>query len=59
MEPNNPAVALVDVKKLVGDGIVALVENDSNDAAWSTYIDSTGIPVFPNGGGDTTVREPA
>ena len=54
VEPNNPAVALVDVKKLVGDGIVALVENDSNDAAWSTYINSTGIPVFPNGGGDTT-----
>jgi branched-chain amino acid transport system substrate-binding protein len=46
-EPNNPGVALSDVKKRVHQGIVALVEDDTNDGnAWISYIDKTGIPVL-------------
>ena len=46
-DPGNPGVALKQVKELVGEGVVALVSNDSsNDEAWASYIESTGIPVF-------------
>jgi branched-chain amino acid transport system substrate-binding protein len=46
-EPNNPGVALTDVKQLVGKGIVALVEDDTNDGnAWISYIEQQGIPVY-------------
>jgi branched-chain amino acid transport system substrate-binding protein len=46
-EPGNPGVALSAAKKLASEGIVALAENDADDdAAWASYIQSTGIPVF-------------
>lgn len=46
-EPSNPGVALTDVQQLVGKGIVALVEDDTNDGnAWISYIQQKGIPVF-------------
>jgi branched-chain amino acid transport system substrate-binding protein len=46
-EPSNPGIALSDVQKMVGDGIVALVEDDVNDAdAWVSYIAKAGVPVF-------------
>jgi branched-chain amino acid transport system substrate-binding protein len=46
-EPNNPGVALSDVQSMVGKGIVALVEDDTNDGnAWISYIEKQNIPVF-------------
>jgi branched-chain amino acid transport system substrate-binding protein len=47
IEPGNPGVALSQAKKLVSQGVAALVENDADDdAAWASYIQTTGIPVF-------------
>jgi branched-chain amino acid transport system substrate-binding protein len=46
-ESNNPGIALTDVQQLVGKGIVALVEDDTNDGnAWISYIEKQNIPVF-------------
>jgi branched-chain amino acid transport system substrate-binding protein len=46
-DPGNPGVALSEVKQLVAQGIVALAENDADDgAAWASYIQSAGVPVF-------------
>jgi branched-chain amino acid transport system substrate-binding protein len=46
-EPGNPGVATNDVKTLVGDGIIALIDDDgASDQAWASYIASVNIPVF-------------
>jgi branched-chain amino acid transport system substrate-binding protein len=46
-EPGNPGVATNDVKTLVGDGIIALIDDDgASDQAWASYIASQNIPVF-------------
>jgi branched-chain amino acid transport system substrate-binding protein len=46
-EPGNPGVALNDVKDLVGQGIIALIDYDTaNDAAFTSYAESTNIPIF-------------
>jgi branched-chain amino acid transport system substrate-binding protein len=46
-EPSNPGIALSDVQKMVGDGIVALVEDDQSDAdAWYSYVQKAGVPIF-------------
>lgn len=45
-EPGDVAIALTDVQKLISDGIVALFDADSNDAAWAPTVEKAGIPVF-------------
>jgi branched-chain amino acid transport system substrate-binding protein len=46
-EPNNPGVALTDVQKLVGEGIVVLVEDDVTDTqSWIPFIKQAGVPVI-------------
>jgi branched-chain amino acid transport system substrate-binding protein len=46
-EPGNPGVALNDVKSLIGQGIIGLINDDTaNDAAFTTYADSANIPIF-------------
>ena len=53
-EPSDPAIALTDAKKLIGDGIVALAENDTEEPAWFANVEQAGIPVFPAGSGYLT-----
>ncbi len=45
-EPGNVAIAETDAQKLVGDGIVALIDADANDVAWAPIVEKAGIPVY-------------
>jgi branched-chain amino acid transport system substrate-binding protein len=46
----NPNTSLTEVKTLVTvDHVVALVDSSDVDAAWSKYIDTTGVPVVGGG----------
>ena len=45
-EPGDVAVATTDVQKLLGDGIVALFDEDGNDAAWSSMVEKANVAVF-------------
>jgi branched-chain amino acid transport system substrate-binding protein len=52
----NPNTSLTEVKKLVTqDHVVALVDSSDVDAAWSKYVDGTGVPVV--GGGSSGILE--
>jgi branched-chain amino acid transport system substrate-binding protein len=55
-DPGNPGVALSEARQLVSEGVVALVERDSDDdAAWASYIQSTGVPVFNTTSGSSAL----
>jgi branched-chain amino acid transport system substrate-binding protein len=57
-ETNNPGLALTDVQKLVGSGIVGLVSDDTEDEnAWASYIEKAGVPVFEGTSGSATLAE--
>ncbi len=45
-EPGNVAVAVTDVQKLIAEGATALIDGDSNDAAWASMAEHAGVPVF-------------
>jgi branched-chain amino acid transport system substrate-binding protein len=47
-DPGNPGVALTAVKKLVSDGVSAIIETDvgGSDAAWTPYVEQMKIPVY-------------
>jgi len=46
----NPSTSLTEVQKLVTeDHVVAIVDSSDVDAAWSKYIDTTGVPVVGGG----------
>lgn len=46
-EPNNPGVALTDVQQLVGQGVVALIEDDVTDTqSWIPFVKQAGVPVI-------------
>lgn len=50
LEPSNPGVALTDVKKMVSDGVIAIIDGDGgDDASWTSYIESQNIPVYATG----------
>lgn len=50
LEPSNPGIALNDVKQMVSDGVVAIIDGDGNDdASWTSYIESQQIPVYALG----------
>ena len=46
VDPNNVAVAVTDVQKLIGDGVVAIADADANDSAWAQYTENAGVPVL-------------
>jgi branched-chain amino acid transport system substrate-binding protein len=58
-DPGNQGVALLAVKQLVGEGVVGIVDEDTEDGeAWASYIQSAGVPVFdPSGFSGTTLSE--
>jgi branched-chain amino acid transport system substrate-binding protein len=46
----NPSTSLTEVTKLITvDHVVALVDSSDVDAAWSKYVDTTGVPVVGGG----------
>ncbi len=52
----NPTTSLTEVKKLIAeDHVVAIVDSSDVDAAWSKYVDTTGVPVV--GGGSSGILE--
>jgi branched-chain amino acid transport system substrate-binding protein len=49
-EPNNPGVALTDVKDLVSQGIIGIIDSDgSSESAFQSYLESVNIPIFLTG----------
>ena len=46
VDPNNVAVAVTDVQKLIADGVVAIVDADANNSAWAQYTENAGVPVL-------------
>ena len=46
VDPNNVAVAVTQVQKLISDGVVAIVDADANDSAWAQYTENAGVPVL-------------
>jgi branched-chain amino acid transport system substrate-binding protein len=47
LEPGNLGVALADVKALVSDGVVAIIDHEqSDDASWVAYAEQQKIPIF-------------
>ena len=49
-DPGNPGVALNEVKDLVSQHVVAIIDSDSeDDAAWFAYIKKQPVAVFPPG----------
>jgi branched-chain amino acid transport system substrate-binding protein len=48
-DATNPATSLSEVKQLVADGAVSIVDNSDVDPAWSSYIETTHVPIL----GDT------
>jgi branched-chain amino acid transport system substrate-binding protein len=46
IEPSNVAIAVTDAQKLIGDGVVAIIDADGNDAAWAPIAEKAGVPVF-------------
>ena len=49
-DPGNPGVALNEVKDLVSQHVVAIIDSDSeDDAAWFAYIKKQPVAVFPTG----------
>ena len=46
LESGDVAVAVTDAKKLVGDGVDAIVDSDANDSAWASIPEKAGVPVF-------------
>ena len=52
----NPSTSLTEVQKLITeDHVVALVDSSDVDAAWSKYVDTTGVPVV--GGGSSGILD--
>ena len=50
-DPGNPGVALNEVQKFVGQGVLAIVDQDiDDDATWNSYVEQKGIPVFDPSG---------
>lgn len=50
LEPSNPGVALTDVKTLVHEGVVGIIDGDGgDDASWTSYIENQHIPVYALG----------
>ncbi len=50
VEPGSPAIATSDVQKLMSQGVVALVDGDSNDPDWAPMVKQAGLPVFLTNG---------
>ncbi len=49
-DPGNPGVALNEVKDLVSQHVVAIIDSDSeDDAAWFAYIKKQPVAIFPTG----------
>jgi branched-chain amino acid transport system substrate-binding protein len=49
-DPGNPGVALNEVKDLVSQHVVAIIDSDSeDDAAWFSYIKKQPVAIFPTG----------
>ena len=45
-ESGDVAVSVADAKKLIGDGVDAMVDSDANDSAWASIPEKAGVPVF-------------
>ncbi len=46
VEPGDVAVAVSDAQKLIGDGVVAMVDADTDDTGWASIAEQAGVPVF-------------
>ena len=44
--PGDVASSVAGAQKLIAEGVDALVDADSNDAAWAQYAEQAGVPVF-------------
>jgi branched-chain amino acid transport system substrate-binding protein len=46
-EPGNLGVSFADVRQLVSDGVIAIIDHDeSDDASWVSYVEQKKIPIF-------------
>jgi len=55
-EPDNPGIALTDVNKLISQGIIALVSDDTQDeTSWMPTITKDSIPTFEGTSGSVNL----